>query len=779
MESDSKPPDYIPPSWYYHGRIVLDPNNNPVRKWKEIPLVLSSEYEGFDMETIRRLNTNITLRDFRARMPRFITKGTSPTLLDVYGTSTIGMRITRFRSFACCLAWTDRDSSDEMKKYVDTVLPPACKAANSTEGFRDLTGWEVEKTKEPKKGKFLSRAGHRALDPDERQARWEADERRIAKLKIEHDIIVAKYEENLPQQPVAKRRRQKRALDQLASSNMENDEEDTRPRKRRYRKRRPPSTSPPPATNIDLLHLENYNNQQSLNRQQIMPAGPVAGNFTYPAGYEFLNIQNFGRYQEPRTSSNRIPGTNEFYVEEPPSVVNGATADNFSNLQNLGRYQEPRTSSNRIPGTNEFYVEEPPSVVNRATADDFLSPEDFGYYQEPTASNRIPRGSNGFSHGQGPPTHLKKVAERWDDFGFRLEPQQNSNRAAGSDVPVSNPELLSGNGQISMNLLLQNVGPLIGSSYAPDLGAPATVNEAPQANPELNFDLDFLDDAIPDFDFPVAPSTYEHTQTSETQQASPDLNSGLDFLDDPIPDFDFPVAEDTSSTNRPAPVNETQQASPDFNYGLEFLDNSASLMKEEASSTGVPITTNEVQQASPELNIDFGFLNDLVPNIDISAAENAPGSPSYPSRDPAPPQNTMPDINDSLPPQGPCEPDDVESSTTQPTSNQQRSSSGFPLPPVIEHDLRFVNPQNQAEQAAIQRALEYTREDYRFYNRRYPSPTNPRQSYADQYDAIMEEFCDNWLAGGETPQLLCVQPFTDSFDNWIAPPPEALHGTNL
>lgn len=48
---------------------------NPVRQWNEIPLVLSTVYEGYEMEVVRRLNPTITYQEFWARMPRFLTIG--------------------------------------------------------------------------------------------------------------------------------------------------------------------------------------------------------------------------------------------------------------------------------------------------------------------------------------------------------------------------------------------------------------------------------------------------------------------------------------------------------------------------------------------------------------------------------------------------------------------------------------------------------------------------------------------------------------------------------
>lgn len=47
-------PDYRPGLWYDQGRLVLDLDNNPVKKWKNIPLTLSSNADPWLLENIRR-----------------------------------------------------------------------------------------------------------------------------------------------------------------------------------------------------------------------------------------------------------------------------------------------------------------------------------------------------------------------------------------------------------------------------------------------------------------------------------------------------------------------------------------------------------------------------------------------------------------------------------------------------------------------------------------------------------------------------------------------------
>lgn len=234
---------YTPAPWMYRGRIVLDPDNYPVRKWREIPLVLSSAYDGYDMEVVRRLNPNITYQDIRARMPRYVLKGAN--LKNAGGLSTLSMRNARFRDVACCLAWIDRNGVDNFKDTLDKLLPKECLAANSTEGFRDLTAFEVAEIKAPNKGKFLQRAGPRALDKAVREKRNGGEKKRLEKLKADHERILGPVlSPRAPVDPAPRGQGQKRAR----ARDREDEEESFRPTKRQARAL---SSSPTPRDRKD------------------------------------------------------------------------------------------------------------------------------------------------------------------------------------------------------------------------------------------------------------------------------------------------------------------------------------------------------------------------------------------------------------------------------------------------------------------------------------------------------------------------------------------------
>ncbi|MCJ1462452.1 hypothetical protein MMC07_001053 [Pseudocyphellaria aurata] len=224
---------YNPETWMYRGKIVLDQDDYPVRKWHEIPLVLSSAYDGYDMEVVRRLNPSITYQDIRARMPRYVLKGTN--LKSAGGLSTLSMRNARFRDSACCLAWVDRKGNDRLKEFLDKILPEECLAANSTEGFRDLTAFEVAEMRAPDKGRYLQRAGPRALDKAVREKRNEGDNKRLQVLKAEHERIlgpVLSPPAHVDPVPLYRDQKRKRACSSL---DREDEEESFRPTKRQAR----------------------------------------------------------------------------------------------------------------------------------------------------------------------------------------------------------------------------------------------------------------------------------------------------------------------------------------------------------------------------------------------------------------------------------------------------------------------------------------------------------------------------------------------------------------
>ena len=61
-------PAYPLHNLYYQGRLVIDYWHLPIRAFREIPLVISSVFEGGYIEPATRLHSKIAYEDIRARM---------------------------------------------------------------------------------------------------------------------------------------------------------------------------------------------------------------------------------------------------------------------------------------------------------------------------------------------------------------------------------------------------------------------------------------------------------------------------------------------------------------------------------------------------------------------------------------------------------------------------------------------------------------------------------------------------------------------------------------
>ena len=140
--------------WFYHGNIVLDPDNHPVLNYPEIPATCSSELEGWCMQAIKRANIHISIRDFRARMPHFVGRNQKP----LHRVNAISMRMTRFRAEAGCQVWDLRAGSKKINDYMMSLYPAWCIENNSTKSFPGLTKTQVETMSQILKGKFPERA---------------------------------------------------------------------------------------------------------------------------------------------------------------------------------------------------------------------------------------------------------------------------------------------------------------------------------------------------------------------------------------------------------------------------------------------------------------------------------------------------------------------------------------------------------------------------------------------------------------------------------------------
>ena len=102
----------------------------------------------------------------------------------------VNMPSKRFRQRAGCLTWTDRGGSDELEMGMKELLSLTdvgrqCIAANSMRGFgRDLNGVEqIQVRRGNANGKYLNKAGSRAIDEQTRNERRAKEDERIAKAQ--------------------------------------------------------------------------------------------------------------------------------------------------------------------------------------------------------------------------------------------------------------------------------------------------------------------------------------------------------------------------------------------------------------------------------------------------------------------------------------------------------------------------------------------------------------------------------------------------------------------
>lgn len=162
-----------------NGRVVLGPDGLPIRNFRDIPLLCSSQMEGFRMEAISRLDSRITISDFRARMMRD----------GLQGANAMSMRKTRFRSKARCLAWDKRAGSDSHEVKLKAEMTPDMINRNSTEELEDLSSAKAEKLQLDTAGSAPARSGTRALPDNVRALRFKtAKERNSKKLQAEEKM---------------------------------------------------------------------------------------------------------------------------------------------------------------------------------------------------------------------------------------------------------------------------------------------------------------------------------------------------------------------------------------------------------------------------------------------------------------------------------------------------------------------------------------------------------------------------------------------------------------
>ncbi|KAL8737611.1 MAG: hypothetical protein Q9181_001512 [Wetmoreana brouardii] len=183
LRTEHTEPTYQVTDWVWHGSVVLDYLGHPILDYTALPATIGSEETGCFLEGMWREDPRITWADFSARMPVSHPPMHYHAVVDY---RTYSMRRSRFRLQAACISWIEREGTNEVRAQIENILPPECLQDNSTRGFRDLTKYEMKKVQEASRGKFLEKAGDRALSETKRKEADQAFAKSMDKAKQEH-----------------------------------------------------------------------------------------------------------------------------------------------------------------------------------------------------------------------------------------------------------------------------------------------------------------------------------------------------------------------------------------------------------------------------------------------------------------------------------------------------------------------------------------------------------------------------------------------------------------
>ena len=128
---------------YFCGGVVLDHDNHPVRCFEDLPIVLSSAVDGWELELFFRLDARVQRKDIRARLPSQINNPRRNNV-DLFGMSALGNRRMRFRKDAGILAWETRQGSAPVADFMKARLPAGAIEANTTRDVGSLTAREKD-----------------------------------------------------------------------------------------------------------------------------------------------------------------------------------------------------------------------------------------------------------------------------------------------------------------------------------------------------------------------------------------------------------------------------------------------------------------------------------------------------------------------------------------------------------------------------------------------------------------------------------------------------------
>ncbi len=147
---------------YWHKRLVIDYWLGRVSNRRELPLVLSDQFEGEFMEPALRIHPHINYRTIRARMcvpsassfvtamlicfhrPPFIKTRKEGKYREVWNPNALSNRTERFRDRMGAISWARGGVDPKKKRFLDSHVSQEARVGNDTKGCRDLTKAEME-----------------------------------------------------------------------------------------------------------------------------------------------------------------------------------------------------------------------------------------------------------------------------------------------------------------------------------------------------------------------------------------------------------------------------------------------------------------------------------------------------------------------------------------------------------------------------------------------------------------------------------------------------------
>ena len=282
------------------------------------------------MEALRRI-LPMTIQDFRARMPRFIS--TSAGIRPLPYPSTFGHRLSRFRDRYQVPAFITRAASDVRKSQIIDQLPEV-KETTTTEGLQVLTRHEIERRKLSTRGKYLYKANGRTISEDERKMRDKKLHQKLtrhAKALQQPQSMPATPGQSASQSPYL-------AIPPLSANNKRRRQDDiddidtglTEPAAKRGRRG---ATSLDPSLGSPLPTLFEDDCKQGPEQDELKNTTATASNNTpLPTELDYRFIEPQTPLQQLRIQAALFYPRAHFYAligEHPPHTSEGTYADQY------------------------------------------------------------------------------------------------------------------------------------------------------------------------------------------------------------------------------------------------------------------------------------------------------------------------------------------------------------------------------------------------------------------------------------------------------------------